>query len=151
MLSISHKIVTSASPVNIWWFVNDFNDRLTCFVSDSYTPPIHGLDGGLNFHSVLYGLNFDVTSSKSTFFSANFNSFSAPTKLVPLSEKIMLMFPRHEMILPSDMMNESVDKSPATYKCMTRVVKHVNSTPYLFLFPWVDRVFLDVLTYMGPK
>ena len=52
-----------------WWFVTDFSDRLTCFswFWDSHTPPIHGLDGGLNFHSVLHGLNFVVTKPKSTF------------------------------------------------------------------------------------
>ena len=38
------------------------------------------------------------------------------------------------MNLLSDMMSESVDKSPATSKCMERVVKYVNSTKYLSLF-----------------
>ena len=151
MLSISQKIVTSVFSVNAWWFVINFSDRLTCFISDSHTPPIHGLDGGFNFHSVLYGLNFGATKPKSIFFSDDFNSFSAPTKLVPLSEKMMLMFPPREMNFVSDMMSESADKSPATSKCMERVVKHVNSTPYLLLLPWVDWVLLDVLTYMGLK
>ena len=62
-----------------------------------------------------------------------------------------LMFPRREMNLLSDMMDESVDKCPATSKCMTQVVKHVNSIRYLLLFPYVDRVLLDVLTYIGLK
>ena len=151
MLSISQKIVTSVFSVNTWWFVTDFSDRLTCFLSDSHTPPIHGLDGGFTFHSVLHGLNFGATKPKSIFFSADFNSSSAPTKLVPLSEKMMLMFPPREMNFVSDMMSESADKSPATSKCMERVVKHVNSTPYLLLLHWVDWVLLDVLTYMGLK
>ena len=68
------------------------------------------------------------------FFSANLNSFLATTKLVPLSEK-MLLFPRREINLLSDIMNKYVDKSPATSKCMARVAKYVNSTPYLLLFP----------------
>ena len=77
MLSIWHKIMTTVSSVNTWWFVTDFSDCLTCFISDSHTPLIRGLvGGGLNFHSILHGLNFDVTKSKLIFFSANLNSFS---------------------------------------------------------------------------
>ena len=91
-----------------------------------------GLDGELSFHSVLYGLNFDVTKSKSTFFSVCLNCFSALTKLVPLSEKMMLMFPCHEMNLLSDMLNESVDKSLAISNCMTQVVKHVRLSSMSF-------------------
>ena len=81
ILSIWHKIVVTVSSVNTWWFVTDFSDCLTCFISDSHTPLIHGLGGGLNFHSILHGLNSDVAKSKLTFFSANLNSFSARTKL----------------------------------------------------------------------
>ena len=43
--------MTSASSVNTWWLVTDFNDCLTCFMSDFYNPFIIGLDGGLNFNS----------------------------------------------------------------------------------------------------
>ena len=43
--------MTSASSVNTWWLVTDFNDCLTRFMSDFYNPFIIGLDGGLNFNS----------------------------------------------------------------------------------------------------
>ena len=52
--------------------------------------------------------------------------------LVPLSEKMMLVFPCHEMNLLNDMMNESVDKSLAISNCMTQVVKHVRLSSMSF-------------------
>ena len=79
--------MTSATSVNTWWLAADNNNSLTCFISDYNTPPMNGFGKGLNFQSVLYTLNMDVTKSKLLFFSAALNSFSAPTNLVPLSEK----------------------------------------------------------------
>ena len=63
-------------------------------------------------------------------FSATSSSHLAPTKLVPLSERIFLGFPLRLRNLLKAMINESVLKSPASSKWTAQVVKQVN--PHLF-------------------
>ena len=120
--------LTSACYVNTWWLVTNFNDRLTCFVSDSHNSPIHWIDEGLNFHSTFYELNLDVTKSKWTFFSVMLRSFTAPTSWLPLFDQIMLIFPRHQMNLLIDMAKNGVAKSPVKPHCRPWFDKHIKST-----------------------
>ena len=129
--------VTSACHINIWWLVTNFNDRLNCFVSDSHTSLVHWLDEGLNFHSALYELNLDVTKSKLKFFSATLRSFTSPTSLLPLSDQIMMIFPRHKMNLLIDMANNAVAKSPVTPNCRAWIVKLIKSTACSYYVTYV--------------
>ena len=70
----------------------------------------------------------------------------APTKLVPLSDRITCTFPRFDMNLLRVNINASVDKFLADSKWTGVVVRHVNSTPYFFAVPEFDLVFLFILT-----
>ena len=50
--STSHRKVVNESSVNARYRVITLNARFTNLTKDSQTPPIHGLMGGLNFHSM---------------------------------------------------------------------------------------------------
>ena len=81
----------------------------------------------------------------------DFNFSLAPTKLVLLSDRITCAFPRLDMNLRRVNINASVDKSLANSIWTALVIRHVNSTPYLFAVPEFDLVLLFILTWYGPK
>ena len=55
-------------------------------------------------------------------------SYTAPTSWLPLSDQIMLIFPRRKMNLLIDMSKKGVAKSPVTPNCRAWFVKHIKST-----------------------
>ena len=83
----------------------------------------------------------------SNYLTHDFNSLFAPTKLVPLSDRITCTFPRFDMNLRRVNINASVDKFLADSKWTALVVRHVNSTPYFFAVPEFDLAFLFILTW----
>ncbi len=73
------------------------------------------------------------------------NSCSAPTKLVPLSDRNSLTCPRLAMKRRNALMQESVSSNEATSLCTALIAKHVKITPYLFTR------LLPHFTSNGPK
>ena len=69
------------------------------------------------------------------------SSLLAPTKLVPLSDRITFSCPRFEMNLLSASKNESVDRSPANPVCIALFVRHINKTLYRLARSVVDLAF----------
>ena len=121
---------SSASSVNKRSRVNAFKVRFTNFIGTSQCPPIQGLLGGLNVQIKLTCLwtNFDITLGSIKIASSG--SFYAPSKLVPLSDLICLIFPRRAIKWRKDKIKESLVRSPAISKCMVRVIMRVSITPY---------------------
>ena len=87
----------------------------------------------------------------SRFLIHDFDSFLAPTKLVSLSDQIILTSPGLEINFLSDNRNESVVRSPAASRWTARIFKQVKITPHLLSFAAFDLVRLDSLTIIGPK
>ena len=63
---------------------------------------------------------------------AIFNSFSAPTKLLPLSLLIIQMLPFLAILLLSAIIKESVPMVATTSMCTALLAKHVNYALYFF-------------------
>ena len=103
---------------------------LLIFIGTSQCPPIQGLLGGLNVQIKLTCLwtNFDITLGSIRIASSG--SFYAPSKLVPLSDLICLIFPRRAIKWRKDKIKESLVRSPTISECMARVIMRVNITPY---------------------
>ena len=64
---------------------------------------------------------------------ALWSSDLAPTKLVPLSHLISLMFPQCSINLLSAWMNQRVSMFCTTSKCTVQLERQVNSIPYCFI------------------
>ena len=75
----------------------------------------------------------------------NFNSFEAPTKFVPWSQRIHEIGPRIEINRRRARMNESEERSVHTSICMALEYKHVKTHPYRFT---IER---RILIWKGPK
>ena len=72
------------------------------------------------------------------------SSLLAPTKLVPLSERIVLGLPLRQRNLLKAIIKESVLKPPPSSKWAARVVRHFKRQPHLFSGP------LSLLAFIGP-
>ena len=96
MDSPSQTNLWSASSVNKQVRVIAFKVLFTDFISASQAPPIHVLLGGLNVHTNLtcFLTNSDTILGTLISAMASWSSFCAPLKLVPLSDRIRLTFPR---------------------------------------------------------
>ena len=81
-----------------------------------------------------------------TFYTNHYlSSLLAPTKLVPLSERIVLGLPLRQRNLLKAIIKESVLKSPPNSKWAARVVvRHFKRQPHLFSGP------LSLLAFIGP-
>ena len=123
----------------------NFNARFTDLIRASHIQPIQGLEGGLNFQSMLCDRKL-VIRFWSIPFSVSFSFRSAPMKFVQLSLIKRLTCPRRAVNRLSDNMKELVDKSFDISKCTARVVIHVKMTPYLFPFAAFELVAFDNLT-----
>lgn len=84
MASASARSVSKTSSDGLLSFRVTFNAVLTLFTKRSQAPPMNGADGGINFHSILWFVTKFVTSCPCNSRSCRL----APTKAVPLSEKI---------------------------------------------------------------
>lgn len=73
------------------------------------------------------------------------SSGSAPTKFVPLSERISITCPLPAMNQRMALLQESVSKEEATSVCTALIAKQVKMTPYLFT------MLLPRFTWNGPK
>ena len=115
--STFHRKISS-SPINIRASVMAFNNLIINFTSDSQTPPIHGLLGGLIFYEkwTPFFMISAVTFSLSVLFTADLSFFSAPIKFVPLSDRIFSAFPRQTIKRRSDRKNELLERSAAFSK-----------------------------------
>ena len=105
----------------------------------SHTPPMLLAMGGLRFqliHSPPNSIKKSLILFSSISPNAFFSSMLAPTKLVPLSLRIMLTFPRLLIKHLSAWMKLPVVKLLVTSMCTALLDKHVNMTPYLF---WIFR------------
>ena len=151
ILSPSVRKVDNASSVNNLSFTIVFNAFFVSFTIASMQPPIHGLDGGLNFHWIRSGLNSSLILCWSNFCIASDNSRWAPTKFVPLSLVIVWGLPFLAVNLRSAQIKLSVERSPANSICKAREAKHVNIAPYCLEIAWFDLVFLENLTNNGAK
>ena len=140
--SISQRNVDKHSSVNYLSQIITFRERFTDLIRDSHIPPIQGVTGRLNFHFISFPAKCLLTEFWSIFFIACFNSFEAPTKLVPLSDFIIFTLSLLEMNLLTASMNSSVEKSPVISRWTTLVVKQVNRAIYLLAVAWLDLVLL---------
>ena len=149
--SISQRNVYNDSSVKSLSWTITFSARLTDLIRDAQATPIHGITGELKIHSIWQWPKKLFILFWWKFLIHDFNSFSAPTKFLPLSERIILTSPRLEINRLSDNKNESVVRSPANSKWTTRVFKQVKITPYRLAFTAFDLVHLDSLTITGTK
>ena len=79
----------------------------------SNIPPMCGADGGLKYQVIPSWANLLTICSLFNNLKASASSLSAPTKLLPLSERIDLGFPLLPRNLLRAIVNESVVRSPA--------------------------------------
>ena len=84
--STSHRKVVNESLVNAWSRIITLNARFNDLAKEFQTPPIYGIMGESNFHSMFYLLRTSIILSWFNGFSASFSSFSGPIKLEPLSD-----------------------------------------------------------------
>ena len=149
--STLHKKVWRQSLVKILSFMMAFKQHFTDLIRYSQILPIQGLTDGLKIqiHVISLWIRHLIILVWSN--CHDFNPFSAPTKLVPLSGRITCTFPRVDMNLQRVNINASVDKSSANSLWTALVVRHVNSTPYLLAVPEFDLAFLFIVTWYGPK
>ena len=122
--------VNKRSLVNKRSRVDVFKVLFTNFIGTSQSPSSQGLLDGLNVQIKLTCLwtNFDITLGSIRIASSG--SFYAPSKLVPLSDLICLIFPRRAIKWRKDKIKESLVRSPTISECMARVIMRVNITPY---------------------
>ena len=149
--STSHRKVVNESSVNAQYRVITLNARFTNLTKDSQTPPIHGLMGGLNFHSMFCLLITSIILSGFNCFSASFNSFSAPIKFEPLSDLKTFTKSLEINLRSAIVLNASVAISWASSKCTSQVVRQGNNTLYLFADAGFNRVRLENFMRTGPK
>ena len=149
--STSHKKVVNESAVNARSCVITLNSQFTDLTKDSQSRPIHGLMGGLNFHSMLCLLITSIILLCFSCFTSSFNSFSAPIKFETLSDLRTFTKPLLEINLHNVNRNVSVDLSWTSSKCTARVVRQVNNTPYLFTDAVLNCVRLKDFMRVGPK
>ena len=149
--STSHRKVVNESSVNAGSCVITLNARFTDLTKDSQSRPIHGLMGGLNFHSMLCLLITSIILLCFSCFTSSFNSFSAPIKFETLSDLRTFTKPLLEINLRNANRNVSVHLSWTSSKCTARFVRQVNNTPYLFTDAEFNRVRLKDFMRIGPK
>lgn len=125
------KIVFSSSYVNKalpkvllkWPFMD--------LIAASHNPPKCGERGGMNFHftptSVRHLFNFCWCGSDKNRARSSFNRRSAPTKLVPLSEWIILLKPRLAQNLRKATKNALVLRSLTNSMWTALKKKHINT------------------------
>ena len=150
MGATSHKKVWQ-SPVKITFFMMAFKEGFTDLIRDSQIPPILGLTHGLKIHVISFWLKHLTILGWSNYQTHDFNSLLAPTKLVPLYDRITCTFPHLDMNVRRVSVNASVDKSLANSIWIALAVRHVNSTPYLFAESEFDFVFLVYFNMIWTK
>ncbi|KAG5868961.1 hypothetical protein JTB14_001560 [Gonioctena quinquepunctata] len=93
-------------------------------------PPIFGALGQLNFHLMpLEESSSDIlTSSRKLTFSLS--SRSAPTKFVPLSDRICFGCPRRQIKRLIARIVELISRDAATSICTVLIVSHVKRMPH---------------------
>ena len=133
MASISQNRVWRTSSVKVCWFKREFRTHLTDLIILSHTPPWCDAPGGLKVQliplsSMVFWILLLLKLDK-----AFLNSFSAPTRLVPLSDQMCCTWPRLHMNLLIAWMQESVSREYAISSWMALQDKHVKITPYLLL------------------
>ena len=97
----------------------------------SNTPPKCDAEGGLNTNSIwqFWDSKNDLMGLSSIFSRDNFNSFEAPTKFVPWSQRIHETGPLIEMKRRRAKMNESEDKSLQTSIWIALEYRQVKTHP----------------------
>ena len=88
--SISHRNVCRQSSFRVCSFRRFLAMLLTVLICRSHTPPWWEPAGGLNIHSTFFCSIALWIADWFHWFSASLNCRSAPTKLVPLSDRISL-------------------------------------------------------------
>ena len=151
-------VIPSTSPNNVQrdsslklspWFLSIAERKLLADrICHSHTPPMLLAMGGLHFqliHSPPNSIKKSLILFSSISPSAFFSSMLAPTKLAPLSLRIILTFPLLLIKRLSAWMKPSVVKFLVTLMCTDLLDKHVNMASYLY---WI---FPPSLTRNGPN
>ena len=129
MLSTVHMRVHKASSSRACCFTIPRNTSRMVLIWRSQTPPIWDAAGGLKSHSTSFCCR--KVCILAWFHSAmdRRSSASAPTKLVPLSLRIMSGFPLRAMNRCKAFRNESVVRLCVTSMCMALVTRQVKTHP----------------------
>ncbi len=143
--STSQSTVLSASSSRLCALKVELSTFLTEQIRSSHSPPWCDPVGVLKVHSIPFNMSASLICSKFHPSIARLNSCSAPTKLVPLSDRNSLTCPRLAMKRQNALMQESVSSDEATSVCTALIAKHVKITPYLFTR------LLPRFTSNGPK
>jgi hypothetical protein len=112
----------SVPTTRIRWRLNDFTVA-------SHKPPKCDELGGLKRHCIFLSVRklciFSLCSSDWKRARSSFNSLSAPTKLVPLSERIVAQCPRRDINRRKAAMKASVIRSLTNSMCTALVARHI--------------------------
>ena len=141
---------TTSRVVSISWEricsrVNPAKTFLTVRICRSQTPPMCEAAGGLNSQRIPLSLSSSWMRPVFHAVISRRSSRSAPTKLVPLSDRMSLGSPRRAMNRWRQLMKESAPSVSATSMWMARVARQVNRHPYFFSRP------RPRFTGIGPK
>ena len=125
-----HPLSSSHYPVSVGSFTN-LLDRCTL---PRFSKSL------ISFENSSLWANFTMAKVESSLIS-----LAAPTKLVPLSEWIVLGLPRLLMNLHRTLMKQSVSKDEANSRCTARELRQVNKKPHLLT------TALPLFAFKGPK
>ena len=146
--STNNVLSDSSSKLTPCVFMRDESMFLAGWICLSHTPPMWLANGGFFFHWIQSAL-FCNMNSPTFFWLTSFqhlaSSLFAPTKLLPLSHRVVLILPRLSINLLSANIKDSVSICLIISIWMARLAKHVKRAPYRF------NVFLLSLMRNGPN
>lgn len=124
--------------------------RLVVPIILSHTPPMCEERGKLKIHVVPCSVRQSYIGPSFTLSVLICNSFTAPTKLVPLSERMILIQPRIAINRMREFMNAEVVISSSTSIWTALIARHVKRTAHPLLVADPPLVFLVIIS-QGPK
>jgi len=98
---------------------------LVVFTLLSHNPPKSGARGGMKCHSVRYSANLALIFSVKNLYNS-LRYLTAPTKLVPLSEKIWAHKPFRDVNQCKEIINAFVEKSVTISRCTAFILVQTN-------------------------
>lgn len=119
--SASRRSVIRTSSFIVWFVRQDSRAVFTVRTSLSHAPPMNGDAGGMKRQTILWLVAYSLTESS----CRQRSSREAPTKLVPLSENIVVGDPRRAIKRLRLIMAASDERELTTSRCTALVVRHV--------------------------